>query len=306
MDQTIRFYMKNGPLVSVVITCYNYGRYLEKCLKSVLDQTYGNIEIIVVDDGSTDNTPEVIAPFRELPNLRYVRQENSGQARAKNVGIRNSCGEFVAFLDADDLWCEDKLEKQMALFGDRSVGVVYCRARYLDENSVSFEYDMTGRYLQPRRGMVTDWLVFDNFVQFSSTMVRRECLNRFGLFDEGLKMGIDWDLWLRISTAYRFDYVGEPLFYYRMGHAGQMSRNLEERQRCSDRIMERFLKSYPEAVPAVTRRKSRAYTACCRGDYFRVKDRSRSIALYLEALRNNPMELAAYKGVAKILLKRRG
>jgi glycosyltransferase involved in cell wall biosynthesis len=295
--------MDNNQRVSVVITCYNYGKYLQNCIDSVLSQSYRPFEVIIVDDGSTDNTPEVIETFKKKLKLTYIWQSNAGQASAKNVGIMKSSGEFIAFLDADDLWCSDKLERQMRLFTDKGIGVVYCRARYLDENDDIFEYDMTSRYLQPQRGMVTESLFFDNFVQFSSTVVRRECLDRFGLFDESLKMGIDWDLWLKISTAYRFDFVDDRLFYYRMGHSGQMSKNLEERQRCSDRIVYSFLESFPGIVSQATVRKALSVTCCNRGDYLRQIDRYRSNHYFFKALKYNPAELGAYKGLLKNLLK---
>ncbi len=290
--------------VSVVITCYNYGKYLEHCLNSVLAQTYLNHEIIVVDDGSTDNTPEVMESFKHLPNLIYLRQRNSGQANAKNVGIINSSGEFVAFLDADDMWCADKLDKQMQCFENTDVGVVYCRAKYLDEDNNVFSYDMTSPYLQPQRGIVTEWLFFDNFVQFSSTVVRRECFERFGLFDESLKMGIDWDLWLRISTSYKFDYVDDRLFYYRMGHSGQMSRNVEERQRCSDRIMENFIDKYPGVLSPSTIKKAYAITYYSRGEYYRNIDLHKSYKYFVDAIKRNPVEIGAYKGLIKNILHR--
>jgi glycosyltransferase involved in cell wall biosynthesis len=285
--------------VSVVITCYNYGKYLVSALESALHQTCKDIEIILVNDGSTDSTDEIARLYGELPNLKYIKQNNAGQANAKNVGIRNCTGEFIAFLDADDLWSPDKLEKQMLLFDDREVGVVYCRAKYFDENNDLFEYDMTSRYLQPQRGMVTEWLFFDNFVQFSSTVVRKECLERFGLFDETLKMGIDWDLWLRISTAYHFDFIDERLFYYRMGHSGQMSKDLSERHRCSDRIMKKFLERHPGLVSPWTIRKANAVTCCGRGEYYRPIDRKKSTFYFLDAIRNNPAEMGSYKGLVK-------
>lgn len=291
------------PTVSVVITCYNYGKYLEGCLMSVIKQTYKDIEIIVVDDGSTDNTIEVMGYFKETPNIIYIWQENSGQTRAKNVGIKSSTGNYVAFLDADDRWCPDKLEKQMTCFENDKNGVVYCRAKYLDENDQPLDYEMTDPYLQPRRGFVTDWLFYNNFVQFSSTVVRKECFEKFGTFDESLKMAIDWDLWLRLSTAYTFDYVDERLFYYRMGHSGQMSRNVEERQRCCDRIKQKFLMKYPDLLTRQTVRKANAIFCCNRGEYFRKINKEKSAKYFWRAISNNPVELRAYKGLIKNLLQ---
>lgn len=292
----------NKPTVSVVITCFNYGKYLNGCLTSVLSQTFKDIEIIVVNDGSTDNTDDVMKDFEHVANLRYIVQNNAGQANAKNTGIKHAKGEFIAFLDADDLWCDEKLEKQMKCFQNSGVGVVYCRARYLDERNEEFTYEMTSPYLQPRRGSVTRWLVFDNFVQFSSTIVRKECLDRFGVFDESLKMGIDWHLWLRISVAYEFDYVDEWLLFYRMGHSGQMSKNVEERQRCSDRIIADFIQSHVGSVSASLISQTMAYTYCNRGEYYRSTDRWRSTCYYIKALKMAPLNVIAYKGLIKNIL----
>jgi glycosyltransferase involved in cell wall biosynthesis len=294
--------MESTPQISVVITCYNYGQYLRNCLESVLAQTYQNIEIVVVDDGSTDDTPEIMARYRDLPRIVCIRQENGGQARAKNTGIKNATGDFIAFLDADDAWEKDKIERQIACFAKPEVGVVYCRARYIDENTDEFNYEMTGHYLQPRRGKVTEWLIFDNFVQFSSSVVRKECFDRFGTFDETLKMGIDWDLWLRISTAYEFDYVDDRLFYYRMGHSGQMSKNAEERQRCSDRIMSNFLSRYPNIVSTYSIDKAKSLTYCNRGEYYRKINRWRSTCYFLKALKMDLVDMNAHAGLIKNIL----
>ena len=106
--------MTDKPLVSVVIATYNMARFLPLALHSALSQSYGNIEVLVIDDGSRDDTQAVMAPFRSDRRTRYIFQQNGGQASAKNHGIREARGEYVAFLDADDLWVPDKLERQLA------------------------------------------------------------------------------------------------------------------------------------------------------------------------------------------------
>ncbi len=285
-------------MVSVIITCYNYGKYLAGCLESVLCQTYRDFEIVIVNDGSTDNTDKVMQKYLPEPKIRYIKQKNSGQANAKNTGIRNAKGDFLAFLDADDLWDSTKLEKQIPYFADPSVGVVYSVAGYIDEDGHSQNFTL-GKYLAPRSGNVTSYLYFDNFVPFSSAMVRKECLEKFGSFDESIKMGIDWDLWLRLSVRYKFAYVDEALLLYRVGHSGQMSKNLEERQRCSDRIMIKFVQGHPNMLPESTIQKAMAYTNRNRGYYYRHIDIRRSNRLYLEAIKCNIKEWGAYRGLIK-------
>ena len=212
------------PTIGVVITCYNYGRYLGDCLASVLGQTWQDIDVVVVNDGSTDDTARVVREWLSDPRLHYVEQANAGQARAKNAGIARTRGDLVAFVDADDSWDREKLARQVPLFDDRRIGVVYGRARFVDSDGRDNGFELRGRYVQPQRGDVTEHLLFDNFIPFSSSVVRRECLTRVGGFDEALAMAIDWDLWLRLSVQVRFDYVDAPLIAYRMGHGDQMSR----------------------------------------------------------------------------------
>ena len=291
--------MEKNKMVSVVITCYNYGKYLAGCLDSVLGQTYRDIEIIIVNDGSTDDTDEIVKKYLSDPRVRYIKQRNAGQANAKNIGIRSASGEFVAFLDADDVWASSKLEQQIPLFSDPAVGVVYCRAQYIGDDGRSLDFTTKGKYLQPRSGKVIPYLFFDNFIPFSASVVRKECLERTDLFDESLKMGIDWDLWLRISASYLFAYVDEPLLYYRIGHSGQMSKNLEERQRCSDRIMKKFVKENPGLLPESVTRKAAAYTYCSRGYYYRALDLHRSNRFYLDAIKCDLTAWNAYRGFLK-------
>jgi glycosyltransferase involved in cell wall biosynthesis len=295
--------MTSIPETSIVVTCYNYGRYLKGCLESILGQTYTDWEIIVIDDGSADNTPEVMAGFAGHAGIRYIRQRNGGQARAKNRGIEAAKGRFIAFLDADDLWEKDKLEKQLPLFSADSVGVVFSRSRFIGANGEDLGLPETGKNRAPRRGKVTEFLYIDNFIPFSSSIVRRECLERCSRFDASLKMGIDWDLWLRISVAYTFDFVDAPLLIYRVGHSGQMSHNLEERQRCSDRIMHRFRQNFPGTLSRRTLRKADYHTFCNRGEYYADKDRWRSIRFFGRAIKTDPLQMRAFKRLVKLLFK---
>ncbi len=228
-----------NPAVSVVTATHNYGRFLRGAVESVLAQTFGDFELIVIDDGSTDATPHIMRPYRNDPRVRYLRTAHYGQAAAKNAGVELARAPLVAFLDGDDVWLPTKLERQTALFqADAELGVVYARRWLIDEQGRHLEYE------QPSlsRGFVLEALFRTNFVCFSSAVVRRAVLDEVGAFDEGQGRtpAIDYDLWLRVALRHRFDYVDEPLVEYRTGHAS-LSCRTEERLATVTRIMQRFL-----------------------------------------------------------------
>ncbi len=158
--------------VSVVVTCYNYGRFLAGAVESALNQTYRNLDIVVVDDGSTDDTPVVMQRFADNPRVRYIRQENRGQAAAKNTGIRESNGPLVAFLDADDAWEPEKIARQVPMFRRAEVGVVYSGVSMMDEDGGQVPFEGFTGFLRARSGRITEHFVFDNVVPFSSSVVR--------------------------------------------------------------------------------------------------------------------------------------
>ena len=164
------------PQVSIVVTCYNYGQFVARCLASIQIQTFSDYEVIVVDDGSTDNSVEEIQPFLLDGRFRCIVQKNGGQANAKNRGINESTAELIAFLDADDQWLPDKLERQIPLFTGLDIGVVYSRASHINEEGVVLPPQAYGKYMEPHRGKVTGYLIYDNFIPFSSAIVQKSVL----------------------------------------------------------------------------------------------------------------------------------
>ncbi len=196
------------PKVSVVIPAYNCAAFLPETLDSVFAQTYSDLEVIVVDDGSTDDTQAVIAPY----SLRIVcvLQQNKGLPAARNAGIRVAQGEFIALLDADDSWGADKIEKQLPRFSDTEVGIVYSdfSVRYADGRFQS-------SYLI-NRPLASEGHVLENYIQsrflFPSTMIfRRECFEEFGNFDEEMLACEDIELFARICSRWKVSLVNEPL-----------------------------------------------------------------------------------------------
>jgi glycosyltransferase involved in cell wall biosynthesis len=212
-----------SPAVSVVVATRNYGQYLAAALRSVLAQTWTNLEVLVIDDGSTDDTPIIIRPFLADPRVRYHRTDGLGQSRAKNLGIQLSKAPIIAFLDGDDEWLPIKLERQVPLFDNPTVGVVYSRRTLMDAAS----RDLSTPESRLTRGQIFDYLLVQNPICFSSVVVRRTVFDSIGMFDPALPLAIDYDLWLRVSRHFAFDYVDEPLVRYRTGHANLSSRIVE-------------------------------------------------------------------------------
>ena len=233
------------PEVSVIIATYNMGQHVGQAIASVLAQQGHELEVIVVDDGSTDGTRQALNAFTDEPRVRVLTQQNQGQPKAKNAGLRAARGRYIAFCDADDYWLPNKLDRQIPLLQQNSaVGVVYSTIMLLHPD---------GRAEPPRghqmsRGRILPALFVHNVVPFGTALVRRECLDEAGGFDESIPMGIDWDLWLRIATRWEFDFLAEPTYAYRIWE-GQMSHNWRGRYDCALTIMERFLINYPGLVP---------------------------------------------------------
>lgn len=233
------------PTVSVVIATYNMGDYIGHAIRSVLAQEHRDVEVIVVDDGSTDQTPLVLNEFHADRRVRVIRQTNRGQPAAKNVGWRAATGEFVAFCDADDYWLPNKLALQLPVFrGKPNLGVVYSKTTVLDANG---HFHRSPENWQPN-GSVLGELFLHNYVPFGTAVVRRSCMEEVGGFDESIPMGIDWDLWLRIARRWEFQGIPESTYVYRIW-AGQMSHNWRGRYQCALRIMSKFVEENPNSMP---------------------------------------------------------
>lgn len=194
------------PKVSVIIPTYNREAMVSEAIQSVLDQTYTDYEIIVVDDGSTDGTGKLLQEkFGE--KIHYYYQENQGLP-PRNKAIRLAAGEYLAFLDSDDLWRPDKLASQVQILNNAGAdtGLVYTGIEMINSRGQVVE-----ELIDNFQGVVVDKLIDRNFIPTSSVMMRRGCFKRCGFFDESLKRSEDWDLWLRVALAYRVVAVPDVL-----------------------------------------------------------------------------------------------
>ncbi len=223
------------PRISIVIPTYNHARFLAEAIRSALDQTWQDFEIIVVDDGSTDDTHRVVAQFGQ--SVKYIRQENGGLAAARNAGIRAARGREIGLLDADDVWLPDYLMTMLtALESDSRVGAVYCGWQYIDEAGNSLPR-VNVRVVPPDQAYQA--MVHMDFLVPSGVLVRRDCFDDLGLFDESLRdtQGCeDWDMWLRILKQYRMIGVPQALVKYRI-YGQSMSSNLEGMERAKRAVI---------------------------------------------------------------------
>ncbi|MDZ7362471.1 MAG: glycosyltransferase [candidate division KSB1 bacterium] len=210
--------MPVAPLVSVIIPTFNRADFLREAIDSVLAQTEKDFELIVVDDGSTDHTKEMLAAYGEP--IHYLFQPNAGASAARNRGIRRARGRFIAFLDSDDLWQPKKLSRQiewMAAHPD----IMLC---YTDEIWIRRGVRVNQKKIHTKAGGWIYPLCLPRcIISPSSVLMRRELFDAVGLFDEQLPICEDYDLWLRVASRFEVGFIPEPLIVKRGGHPDQLS-----------------------------------------------------------------------------------
>jgi glycosyltransferase involved in cell wall biosynthesis len=275
------------PLISVVIPTFERREFVQAAIRSVLGQTLRDFEVLVVDDGSTLNLPPLLDALGDA-RIRYFRHDsNRGEAASRNTGILNARGAYVAFLDDDDEWLPEKLRLQIELFSHSSdtVGCVYggyeaIRAR---------DGEVLWRRVPTKRGDLSRELLRRNILGIPSTvLLRRECLERVGLFDEGIAFGLDHDLWIRVAQEYRFDFVPGIVARY----------TIHQRQLSNDAFViakghADLLRKYGSRLRPDRRRVGRIYFSLGRELCLRGQSAGGRRAL-LKALRANPLNSRPY------------
>ncbi|MGH1335040.1 MAG: glycosyltransferase family 2 protein [Aureispira sp.] len=214
-----------SPLVSIIIPAYKAANYIEETINSVLQQTYQNLELIVVDDGSPDHQSDLIWPFVEADKrVQYIQQPNSGVSVARNNGFSHSKGEFIAFLDADDVWLSQNLEKKLALFAqDKELGLVHSDLAVIDSHSA-----LTGETKSGKAGYILDDLLAWKGTCVptpSSILVQREVVTKVGGFDPHLSNAADQEFFFRVAKVYKIGRVPAVTWHYRV-HDNNMHSNI--------------------------------------------------------------------------------
>jgi len=287
--------------VSVIIPTYNHAAFLSEALESVFAQTSHPLEIIVVDDGSTDETAEVLRAYEG--RIRVLSQSNRGVAAARNAGAPLASGDLLAFLDADDAWLPAKLERQVARFdGEPEIGLVHCGVAEVDGRDRQLKARLDGM-----EGWVsTEMLLFRRGVILgggSAAVVRRAAFLDVGGFDDALSTSADWDLYYRIARRYPVGFVPEVLVRYRI-HGGNMHKNLDVMRRD---MLAAYSKVFSEQDPELQRLRRSAYGglhAMLAGSFFRVGEYRRFARHAAASLASRPGQVGYFAGYPVRALRR--
>ncbi|SKB12237.1 Glycosyl transferase, group 2 family protein [Planktothrix sp. PCC 11201] len=237
-------------LISVIIPVYNAELTIKETIESVLNQTFKDWELIIIDDGSQDSTVRIIREIEDS-RIRIFSYSNAGLASSRNRGIDHAQGEYITFLDADDLWTPDKLEAQFqALQEHPEAAVAYSWTDYIDQSS---QFLHSGRQITIN-GDVYEHLLVNNFLENGSNpLIRKQALNQVGEFDTSLKAGEDWDMWLRLAADYQFVVVTRPQILYRVS-TGSMSSQIKNQERECLKVIEKAFKFAPESLQPLKRK----------------------------------------------------
>jgi glycosyltransferase involved in cell wall biosynthesis len=210
--------------VSIIIPAYNCERFISETIESVIDQTFRNFEVLIVDDGSTDGLKRIVDEFATRDTrIKYMYQKNRGVSSARNFGFRESHGKFIAFLDSDDVWLPENLELKVNRFDRDNVGLVHSDASIINEHS-----EKNQSILRGMEGDVLDALLLWDGTQIpgpSSILIRRDVLDTVGLFDESLSTAADKDLFIRIAARYKIGRIDQVTWKYRI-HSNNMHKNI--------------------------------------------------------------------------------
>jgi glycosyltransferase involved in cell wall biosynthesis len=293
---------ENMPKVSVIISTFNYGHFITRAVHSVLAQTFGDFELLVVDDGSEDNTRELVQQVHDQ-RLHYFWQHNQGPSAARNTGIRLARGEYLAFLDADDEWYPDKMQAQLEMICNQpQVGLVYGHCEYIDSQG-----HLIDTVRNRRKGDLFIPLLRSNFITgtASSIMVRRACFDQLGGFSLELTAVEDWHLAVRIAAHWLVDFVDQVVarIHY---HPSSLSKNIERVKANTLKSLSLLETEYSDRAPKTVWRQARSYAYLNAGRVYGIEgDLTRARPSFWQAVRVDPLNFTSYPFLAASLLGHR-
>jgi glycosyltransferase involved in cell wall biosynthesis len=237
------------PLISVIIPVYNGEKTIRETIESVLKQTLLDFELLIINDGSKDSTLEIISRIQD-PRVKVFSYPNAGQSTSRNRGISLASGEYITFIDADDLWTPDKLEAQLkALQENPQAAVAYSWTDWIDESN---EFIGRGSYITEKGDVFAKLLLNDFVANGSNCLIRRQALTQVGGFDASVTPAEDWDMWLRLAVHYEFVAVPSPQILYRIS-PNSASFNVWRMEESSLRVIEKAFAVAPESLQHLKR-----------------------------------------------------
>jgi len=292
--------LSKEPLVSIITPTYNRADFIEQAVNSVLAQTYTCFELLIVDDGSTDNSRDLIEPALADARVRYFHQENQGQSVARKLALSEAKGSFICFLDSDNYWPADKLEQQIELFRQHpDYDVIYGDVVVIDEN----DREVSRKNMKRYSGHIAKYMIRDNCVSMNTAMARRRCFDELGGMSGTRRVADDYELWLRFSARFRFLYVPEFFAYYRVMD-DQISSDKTRRFDSNWQIISDFRRKFPDAMSDKEFDTGFAAFHSRKARYLASQgSRAEALAEMAKAFRLQPLRRASWRSLAAVLLK---
>jgi glycosyltransferase involved in cell wall biosynthesis len=283
------------PLVSIITPVYNGSQYLSAAIESALAQTYKNFELLIVNDGSTDNSADIIRPFLKDSRVIYIEQKNAGVAAARNTALKQARGKYIGFLDQDDLWFKNKLELQIAaLEKDGSLALVHSRQDFIDSHGNKIKYD----WITGGEGYCFRENFIKNRIAVLTVLIRKNIIDEIGFFNEQLSGADDYEMWLRVTLKYPIKYIDQSLAFYRF-HDSNVSKDSFRMTISELKAINTTLSDHPEALHLLGKQivRSRLHELYKRlGGWYSWYDQDFTQArkYYWLAIMNNPLVLMPY------------
>jgi len=289
----------NESVITVIMPTYNRAEFIVLAIESVLAQNFKRWTLLVIDDGSTDNTKEAISHLLVDKRINYLYQENQGQSIARNLGLKLATTKWICFLDSDNLWPIEKLHQCLLASNDHPVAdVIYGDVINIDVDGNEISRNKMRRY----SGRITAPLLRDNFITINTVMVKKVCFDRLGGFNAFDRVAEDYELWLRLSTQFNFTHVPKFLAFYRV-MKNQISSDKDARFLANLQILKNFKCQYPKAVTWYSWRSGFSAFYARRAGYQSAQHDYTSAFLSLSlALIHNPFWLGPWRILVKIVL----
>ena len=296
----------SNPLVSVIMPVYNGERYISEAIESVLSQTYQNLELIIVNDGSTDNSKTAIESYLQDPRIRYFEQPNAGVAAARNTAIKESQGKLIGFLDQDDFWYINKLKIQIEyLERHKNISLVYSDYEVIDEinNKIENASDKAD-YDLSKCDFVS--LFIKNKIGILTVLTYKRCILSSGQFNQNLKGTDDYELWMKIALQYKLAYQPEVLAAYR-SHGYNTSNDKLKMLIFESMALDNIIKNYPCSTKLLSRTIIRnrlfvIYKKIANFSLYMNRDRKNARYYYITSLKHNPLSLEVINNIFSTLI----